>query len=353
MMYHATTILVARFAIFNRIPGTFRGARAYGSSRGDTMKVQTRRVLLGGGVLVLGLATGLVGDVPGGGPALAMTQSGPDELQYIPGDATVVAFVDLREVMLSDFRQQLRAIVPELAGPPEFRDQTGIDLENDIDRVVAGFLPQAGGGDPEALVVLRGRFDTTRLEGLARQHGGTVEDYSGVRLVKIATDANELALAFVEPGLIAVGSDASVRRAIDLPATGGDVTSNARLMDLLGQIEAGSNAWAIGRFDEPDALAWLPDAVASLLSQVTAFAAGGRVNGGVSGTINLEARDEQVGQDLRDVIQAFIALARLQTSSQPELSGVIDSFQLGGVGTSVSLSFALPPDFLELATPSR
>ena len=84
---------------------------------------------------------------------------------------------------------------------------------------------------------------------------------------------------------------------------------------------------------------------------MTAFAAGGRVNGGVSGTIRAEARDEQAGQSLRDVIQGFIAVARL--SSRPELSGVLDSLQVGGVGTSVSLSFALPPDFLELAMPSR
>ena len=317
------------------------------------MRLQTRHVLLGGGgIIVLGLAAGLVAYLQSGAPALAIAQGSPDELRYVPGNSGVVAYANVRDIMYSDFRRRLREVEPDLGGQQEFRDRTGIDIENDIDHVVAALIPAGPGADGEArprgLVVVSGRFDTTRLEALTRENGGRVEDYGGTRMVTLAADDNQLAMAFVEPGIIAIGSDATVRQAVDLPSTGGDVTSNDRLMGLMSYIEGDSNAWVIGRLDELGTMEWLPDQVESQVPAIAAFAIGGRVNGGVSGTITAEAGDEAAGQDLRDVLQGFLALARMQTSSRPELSGLLDSFQLNAAGTIVSLSFAIPPEILDL-----
>ena len=309
------------------------------------MTVQTRYALVGAsGVLALGLAGGLVAYLQGGLP-IASAQTRPDAFRYVPAAANVVAFANVRDVMYSDFRQQMREFVPDGAGQAEFQERTGINLEDDIDTVVACLVPR-GSEDPQGLVVLNGRFDVARLEALAREHGGTVSEYQGRRMLTTTQGDDTLAMAFVEPGVVALGSDALVREAIDLPSTGNDVTSNTRLMGLLSNIDAGSNAWAIGRLDGPGATDWLPDEVETQIPQVAAFAVGGRVNGGLSGTVMAEARDEAAGQNLRDIIQGFLALARMQTSSRPELASLLDSFQLSAVGTNVSLSFALPTEFI-------
>ncbi len=42
---------------------------------------------------------------------------------------------------------------------------------------------------------------------------------------------------------------------------------------------------------------------------VTAFAFGGRVNGGVGGSLSIEGRGEEAGQNLRDVLRGILALA--------------------------------------------
>ena len=47
----------------------------------------------------------------------------------------------------------------------------------------------------------------------------------------------------------------------------------------------------------------------------------------------------------------FIALARMQTASRPELRSLLDSIQLTGTGTTVTLAFDLPAEILELAFP--
>lgn len=201
-------------------------------------------------------------------------------------------------------------------------------------------------------MIATGRFEHTRLEALAEAHGGAVEVYRGVRLLTRPLSDRDLAMAFLEPGVVALGSTASVRQAIDTPA-GGDVTSNERLMDLMAEIQSDNNAWIIARMDDPATLGWLPDRIQSQVPSLDAFVLGSRVNGGVRGRFTAEARDDQASQDLSDVIHGFLALARMQGGSRPELTSLLDSLHLTREGRRVTLSFELPPDVLEMALPPR
>ena len=62
-------------------------------------------------ILVAGLGTGLVAYYGGGFPSLSASRSGPSELSYVPADAAVVAFANVRQVMDSDLRQRLSLTV--------------------------------------------------------------------------------------------------------------------------------------------------------------------------------------------------------------------------------------------------
>src|SRR4051812_37434727 len=191
------------------------------------------------GIVVVGLGSGLVAFYGGGFPSLSASRSGPAELSYVPADSAVVAFANVREVMDSQLRQRLKIVLPQEKGQQEFQAQTGIDIERDIDYVVAAMtqVPSVGATvapgpgmvavQPGGLVVARGRFNTTQLETLAREHGGVVEEYKGKRLVK-ASDVDQtrtdvapegapvhrphsIVLAFLEPGLVAIGSEEAIR----------------------------------------------------------------------------------------------------------------------------------------------
>src|SRR5258708_28379610 len=147
------------------------------------------RYFMGGSaaILVAGLGTGLVAYYGGGFPSLSASRSGPSELSYIPADTAVVAFANVREVMDSQLRQRLKQVLPQEQGQKEFQEATGIDIERDIDYVVAGMMMPGDTGLPNnanGLVVARGRFNTTQLETLVREHGGVVEDYKGKRGIK-------------------------------------------------------------------------------------------------------------------------------------------------------------------------
>jgi len=312
-------------------------------------------LIIAAAVLVVGLGTGLVASYFGL-PALALGGSaGPDDLKFIPSDARVIAYANVRDVMNSELRQKVRQMRHEGERQDEFRDATGIDVENDIDEVVACLGTTGTPGDePEnALVLARGRFDQVRIEGLIREKGGVVTQYHGTRLLTHPGGhgrhggRGEMALAFVEPGLVAFGSTPAVRQALDRRRSGDNITGNDEVMSLVRDMDDG-NAWAVGRFDAIAQRAHLPREVETQIPAINWFAASGHVNGGIRGRLRAEARDEAAAQNLRDVVRGFVALAKLQTSSKPELNVIMDSLQLGGEGKTVSLAFSLPSEVIDM-----
>lgn len=304
-------------------------------------------------VLLVGLGAGLVAYYVGLPTSAFFADDGPDELRFVPPDATLVAFANVHEVMTSDLRERVRRVFPRLPnGQEQFRNETGINVETDIDRVVAclGRLAEGGDGAGHAgLVLARGRFDAVRIESLMRDHGANVGDHGGVRLItgaESSTHPGGLSLAFIEPGLVGVGSTALVRAAIDLKNGGKSVTANDDMMRLVRSLGAG-NAWAVGRFDALASQAKLPGGLTAQLRPITWFAASAHVNGGLRGVLRAETRDEASADNLRDVARGFLALAKLQAGSRPDLQTLVQSLDLGGAGTTVALSFSLPVEMFD------
>lgn len=320
------------------------------------MNNRTRYFVLGSvAVIAAGLCTGLVAYYGGFPTGAAARNSAPDELRYVPSDSSVVAYANVREVMTSQFRQRLKDVVPDEAkGQEEFERETGISIENDVDYIVACMLAETQ-GHSGALVLAKGRFDAVRLEGIARQHGGIVSDYKGKRIIapKGKDGDQDPALAFLEAGLVAVGTEPAVRRAIDTAASNQNITGNREIMDLMGDLQGGGNAWAVGRFDVLASQAHLPANVASQLPSIKYFAASGRINGGVSGTFRAETRDDKSAENLRDVVRGFMALAKMQVGSNPQLQPLVDSVQLGGSGSTVAISFSVQPEVLDMIAPRK
>jgi hypothetical protein len=315
------------------------------------MTRRTRYFLFGSiTILLVGLCTGLVAYYTGL-PMGAFSRAGqPAELAYVPADAALVAYCDVHQVMTSDLRQKLRQAMPDKEeGQAEFEQATGINLERDIDHVVAFLVPVQTSQRYSGMVLASGRFDVVKLEALAREHGGEVEEYKGKRIVSRGAgkdgDGPQMAVAFMAPGLVALGESASVKRAID--GTGGaNITTNAELMGLVRDLDA-SNAWAVGRFDALMSHAKLPQGVAGQIPAIKWFSASGHVNGGLRGQLRAEARDDQAAQNLRDVVNGFLALARMQAGEKPEFQALMSSLQVAGSGKTVSLDFAVPSEVLE------
>lgn len=329
------------------------------------MTKKTRYFLAGSAaILVAGIGTGMIAYYAGGFQPVAASAVA-SELRYVPAHASVVAYADVRSIMDSELRMRLKQAMPDQQhqGQKEFQEQTGIDIERDIDYVVAAAMPGTGHA---GLVVARGRFNTSLLESLIREHGGLVEEYKGKRLVTGPKPAEgvetpqliqtrNFALAFLEPDLVALGEIASVRGAIDAQMSAHSITGNAEMMDLVNDIGRGSNAWAVGRFDlmaqQAQLHEKLPPQAAAQLNLVKWFAAAGHINGGVEGSLRAEARDEKSGEELRKGVEGLMAFARLAGQADPKAQALVESLRVGGQGRSVTLTFTVPAELLDLAIP--
>ena len=187
---------------------------------------------------------------------------------------------------------------------------------------------------------------------LAVQHGGTVETYRDTKLVTKQDENGEGGtLAFLEPGLVAIGTTTAVKKAIDAKLTATSVTSNDEIMTLVAQIEQSHNAWALGRFEALTSQANLPEQIAKQLPPVKWFTTGVHINGGVTGMVRVEATDEDAAELLRRQLNGALAFGEMMSRSDVRIATALKAIQLSGTGKTVQLSFTVPGELLQMVLP--
>jgi hypothetical protein len=327
------------------------------------MTQRTRYFLVGSGLfVVVGLCTGLVayyrGDLP-----LGRSSAGPAELIYVPADTKGLAYADVHHIMTSQFRQRVRALLPTGQAKNQLLQETGVDVERDIDSVVAGF-DGVGPGAAGHLALLRGRFAADRLEAAARQHGATFEDYRGKRLVVQPEQPGQPAqpgaegagqsrhaagaFAFLEPDLIALGDVTSIKHAIDAAAGRDNITGNPEFMKFVAGVAHSGDAWVVGQFDALAGDSRVSPDVRQRLGALKWFAVSADVDQTVTCRVHAEARDAQSAADVRSAVNGMVSAARLMSNEDPRMAAVLNSIQSAGTGPEIDLVFTVPPDVLDL-----
>ena len=322
------------------------------------MSTKTRYfVAISGAILAIGLGTGLVASYMGLPVSVFSSAAGPDELQYVPANAAVVAYADIRDVMNSEFRQRFKDLGPSADEKNEFEEKTGLNFEQDIDSVVVAVTGSVANQPQKSFLVLgksNRPYNVERLESLALEHGAQVTDYQGKRLIthrddNASGDPNhvDMAVGFVEADLVAFGNLEMVKASIDARRENRNIVSNNDMMKLVNELD-NANAWAVGRFDAIAQQANLPSEIQAQMPQISWFSAAGHINGGVSGQFKAEAMDENSAKNLRDVLAGFLAMAKMQAANKPAMQQLADSLIVSGDGKNVALSFSIPTEVLDV-----
>ena len=324
------------------------------------MTKHTRYFVMGSvGFMAVALTVGLAAYY--GGIRGFAEPAGPDELNYVAADAAVVAYADVKTLMASEFRQQIKALEPaeQEQGQAELKNTLGIDIERDIDYVVACMLASPtidGGTTKNGYVVARGRFERARIEAFIREKGGVERQYEGrTMFVHPHTEVNttggtpdEMGITFISDEVVALGTATGLQKVIDVQkGKAPGVLTNGDVMTMIEGVASG-NAWVVGKFDVISKQAHLPAEVQGQMPQLTWFSATGHVNGGIAGTVTVLARDDEAAKNLRAVVGGFIGLAKMQAASKPELNALAQSVNLNpDSGKTVSVSFTVPAAAIE------
>jgi len=337
------------------------------------MSHRTRYFLVGSALVISAcLCTGLVAYYGGGNAPARTATAGPDELTYLPRDTTAVAYANVSQIMASEFRQRLKQLMPTGDAKDHLQAEIGLDVEHDIDSVVAGIVTgEPSNSQPSfsgAMVLVRGRFNTGQMEALAVQHGAHGEDYKGKHLI-VADDlgshigpvlpgkgANANAdhftgcMAVLDTGLIALGDANAIRHGIDANAAHDDVTKNAELMHLIADASTGSNAWAVGEVEEMTKAASLPKEVQDIRDRMAVrwLSVSAYINAAVTGNVRAEARDQEAGDQLRAAINGLLAAGQLMSGRDTRMEAILKTLQVSGSGTTVMVSFTVPPEMLDI-----
>lgn len=330
-------------------------------------------------VLLIGLGGGLIAyfayhRLPGLSAGL------PTELRYVPADAELVAYADVESIMKSELRRALEGAVKQgddkRPGGVAIHDFAGIDVEKQVDHVVA-YLEAAETSQPadrqppRALVLVQGSFEQSRVEQFIQDHGGTIEDHNGKHIATrrvgqnpgtqpqtgapepLVSSHEDMAVGFVQPGVIALGQTDLVRRTLDAAAAASatrNVSENAELMNLIRDA-SGDTAWVVGRFDAMSRRMGMPRSLTEQVPPLRLIAAKANINGGLKATIRAETSDQAAADQLRDVVRGFVTLVRMQAGAQPELQETLKTLELSGTGNTVQLSFAVKPQTVAAIIP--
>lgn len=284
----------------------------------------------------------------------------PAEARYVPADAILVAYADVRAVMASELRRELMAAMPfpSRRGQRMMSDFAGIDLEKEVTHVLAFIGPETRADPttpnnspddrprrpPPGIMLVQGSFSQDRIEAFIREHGQTIETHNGHSISVRKGQFDEVALGFVRPDLIAVGQAALVRRALDGPAQK-DILSHEDMSRLI-QDASGGTAWVVGQFDAVRRSMRVPGPASGHVPPVRLMSVRADVNGAVRARIRAEANDAASADELREVVRGFIALARMQSGSQPQLESALKSVELSGSDRTVQLLVSLSPEAL-------
>jgi hypothetical protein len=322
------------------------------------MNARTRGFLaISAVVVVVGLGVGLLAYYNAGGAGAPA--AGPVELSYVPSDASAVAYANVRDIMNSEFRQKLNQVLPSGEERDKIETELGLDFERDIDALVVGLSlgvgdSGTGKGSERGIVLVRGRLNFTQIESLAAKNGATLEEYRGKRLYVTPLNPDRdhpeqrAGFALLEGDLVALGPVDTLRRAIDAAATNTNITGNADMMRFISKIDPLSNAWIVGHFDAVSQSASLPEEVRARIPPVQWIAASARMNGGLSGTLSAETRDDLAGEQLRDVVRGALAAAQLMVGQDARLDALVKSVQVQGVGNTVTVNFTVPVEVLDM-----
>ena len=253
-----------------------------------------------GAILAIGLGTGLVASYMGLPVSVFSSAAGPEELQYVPADAAVVAYANVRDVMNS-------AVPPAVQGHRTLAERQERVRREDRPQPRTGRRLGRRRGDaegqpgeqPRGLVPDSRHAPVTRPRVSKRSPSSTAPRSANTRAsasspitttTRTTTDAaTTWRSASSKPTSSPSAASRSVKAAIDARASNRNIVSNNDMMKLVNEID-NANAWAVGKFDAIASKAGLPTEIASAMPAISWFSAAGHINGGVSGTFKAEPR---------------------------------------------------------------
>ncbi len=295
-----------------------------------------------------------------------------DDLAKLPKNVQSVFYADVQALKNSELGKEIHQEMDSTMarhhhrdeGYKEFMEATGLDLEKDVHSVLVGLQAHVDNSeqmkhmDGEAFAVVKGNFDEAKIISYVQEKekeegrtGLVIVEYNGKKIYS-GPRAKHSAY-FADASTVIVGSEEWVKQVIDSKLGADNLTANADLMKLIGQLPHKNQLWAVGMPGD------VMDRVASELSKHEGFKAAhtlrslksGMMSAQVNSTADLWASatctTEEDSRLMSEALKGALAMAKLAVSDDRELVDMLNRFEIEAKGTEVHVSGKIDKVFLE------
>ena len=273
-----------------------------------------------------------------------------------PAGTRVLAGLDLQALVRSPLWERLQreggGALKELQ---RLREDTGLDVERDVDEVVlAGGA--ATGGVEHALVHVNGRFDRYQLgRAIEKSRKATWRSVAGNTLYLFGEGhGSPGALAFLGDHALVLGSRADVEALLEgraaprsplVDVAGGVTGSPAFWMAIDGEMARGLGPAGPAGAKPGEGGAPAPGGFA--LPPLRSVLVSGDLAPQLRLELQAEALDEAAARNLADAARGLLTLASFQAAEKPELQKLLTGVQVASQGSRATLKVTLPWELLE------
>jgi hypothetical protein len=273
-------------------------------------------------------------------------------LALLPGNATGVFFVDIQKAMSVPTTQT--ALAENRGKLDEFIEKTGIDPTRDVFSVAGALLGDAGGEeDADGVMVLKAKVDREALLDKIKEKQEVTEDaYRGVTLYEVAssTSTKITQLAFLDDGIVAMGTPFEVRTVIDVQQKRGDsVLKNGVLMKTVNSVNREGIFWAAFVLSE--------ETMQGLTEENPML---GQLSGIKSMVMSVDFKDHTLlaevectsqsaeqNQQVVDFLNGMKSFAAMGAAENPDAAEMLRKIEITSGPENIRISAAIPEALLE------
>jgi hypothetical protein len=283
---------------------------------------------------------------------LLRRHQGPPEAVRLLPEGELLLYADLRPVHFLDLNQSHPVQVE--GDYQQFMDQTGIQIERDLDEVAMSRRETANGGDVESAEIFVGRFDAAKLKDYLQRSSPQTDRYRDLTIYAIPNQGHTVRVCLLDGSRVAVTNMASVdamQGIID--RMHGSPVGPSLLADYYARVPLGSLAWVIDRIPANSDAAQLPEGLNFSFLANTVAVVSLRYNGSVLFRGDIVTASETEARKVLDSANTFLVIYRSFSHSldargnDPDVKAALDSIQAEQKGNVATFTATFSQRFLK------
>jgi hypothetical protein len=277
--------------------------------------------------------------------AATVEAADPQLLGLVMPDVKVIAGVNVDQAKASTFGQYLITQILTNQHLEQVVVQTGFDPTQDLDELL--LASNGAASNASHLVLARGTFNGSVIDGAAAAAGATSEVYNGVTIMENLKHGD--GFAFLSGTIAVAGDVASVKAAIGRQTA--PSTLPPALLAAVNQLSSTEDAWGFSEVPppaiKPPANSNLPTVPSTVFQNIQQSSGGVKFGSPVTLNAQFLLDTPANATALANVLQFLLNLGEMKEQQNAQAAAALKTIEIAASATAVSVTASIPEAQLE------